>query len=135
MFLNLFLFFLLFPVSLRITVASWWNIILTPCKSATCQVVLFGKTANSRSLLSVWTACGLQGSQSASVLSVCSYSHSFLLQFDLFDFLFCFFFSLLCLSPGFLLGCFLTCVGDKLAQHNVWLCYVSFFVSRPALAK
>lgn len=46
-----------------------------------------------------------------------------------------FFCSSQCLSPGFLSGCSLPCVGDELAQHNVWLWDVALSVSRPAMAK
>lgn len=50
------------------------------------------------------------------------------------DFVFCFF-SSQCLSPGFLSGCSLPCVGDELARHNAWLRNVALSVSRPAVAK
>lgn len=76
----------------------------------------------------------VQGGQKESVISVYSHSHSFLLWFDLFGFCFLLF-SSQCLSPGFLSGCSLPCVGDGLARHNAWLRNVALSVSRPAVAK
>lgn len=86
-------------------------------------------------LLSVWTAWCKEVKGSLWFLFIQILTHfCFCLIYFVVGFLglFC---SSQCLSPGFLFGCSLPCVGDELAQHDVRLRDVALSVSRSVRAK